>query len=282
MLIFQDIFNTDEFMSDIFPFTLEYDDCIMKPNTCQEFITEIYHLADDRDMSRFEKLGDDDFSFAIAGVSGNGQMEIADIITGIIQDSTGEIVLDGEDISKLSIDERIKRGISYVPEDRHAVALVLDETLEDNIVLKKMDTVQFLKKIFLRRNEISTYADMIIDKYDVRSGQGRSTIVRSMSGGNQQKAIIGREIELDAKLLIFVQPTRGLDVGAIENIWKLILKERDRGKAVLLISLELEEIMNLADTVGVIYNGHIDKIASRDQLTEREIGSYMMGVKHNE
>ena len=220
--------------------------------------------------------------FAIAGVSGNGQMEIADIITGIIQDSTGEIVLDGEDISKLSIDERIKRGISYVPEDRHAVALVLDETLEDNIVLKKMDTVQFLKKIFLRRNEISTYADMIIDKYDVRSGQGRSTIVRSMSGGNQQKAIIGREIELDAKLLIFVQPTRGLDVGAIENIWKLILKERDRGKAVLLISLELEEIMNLADTVGVIYNGHIDKIASRDQLTEREIGSYMMGVKHNE
>lgn len=219
--------------------------------------------------------------FAIAGVSGNGQMEIADIITGIIQDSTGEIILDGEDVSKLTIDERIKRGISYVPEDRHAVALVLDETLEDNIVLKKMDTAQFLKKIFLRRNEISTYADMIIDKYDVRSGQGRSTIVRSMSGGNQQKAIIGREIELDAKLLIFVQPTRGLDVGAIENIWKLILKERDRGKAVLLISLELEEIMNLADTVGVIYNGHIDKIASRDQLTEREIGSYMMGVKHN-
>lgn len=220
--------------------------------------------------------------FAIAGVSGNGQMEIADIISGIIKDAMGEITLDGEDISKLSIDERIKRGISYVPEDRHAVALVLDETLEDNIVLKKMDTVRFLKKIFLKRNEISSYADMIIDKYDVRSGQGRTTIVRSMSGGNQQKAIIGREIELDAKLLIFVQPTRGLDVGAIENIWKLILKERDRGKAVLLISLELEEIMNLADTVGVIYNGHIDKIASRENLTEREIGSYMMGVKHNE
>lgn len=220
--------------------------------------------------------------FAIAGVSGNGQMEIADIISGIIKDSEGTITLDGEDITMLSIDERIKRGISYVPEDRHAVALVLDETLEDNIVLKKMDTAQFLKKIFLRRNEISEYADMVIDKYDVRSGQGRSTIVRSMSGGNQQKAIIGREIELDAKLLIFVQPTRGLDVGAIENIWKLILKERDSGKAVLLISLELEEIMNLADTVGVIYNGHIDKIASRENLTEREIGSYMMGVKHNE
>ena len=219
--------------------------------------------------------------FAIAGVSGNGQMEIADIITGIIKGASGNIILDGEDISNLSIDERIKKGISYVPEDRHAVALVLDESLENNIALKKMDTAQFLKSLFLKRAEIANYADMVIDKYDVRSGQGRTTIVRSMSGGNQQKAIIGREIELDAKLLIFVQPTRGLDVGAIENIWKLILKERDRGKAVLLISLELDEIMNLADTIGVIYNGHIDKIAPRDTLDEREVGAYMMGVKKN-
>ena len=219
--------------------------------------------------------------FAIAGVSGNGQMEIADIISGIIKGATGNIILDGEEISTLTIDERIKKGISYVPEDRHAVALVLDESLENNIALKKMDTAQFLKGLFLKKSEISKYSDMVIDKYDVRSGQGRSTVVRSMSGGKQQKAIIGREIELDAKLLIFVQPTRGLDVGAIENIWKLILKERDRGKAVLLISLELDEIMNLADTVGVIYNGHIDKIAKRSDLDEMTIGAYMMGVKAN-
>ena len=220
--------------------------------------------------------------FAIAGVSGNGQMEIADIIAGLINNEEGTITLDGEDISHISIQERIKKGISYVPEDRHAVALILDETLKNNIALKKMDTSQFLKGIFLKQNAIAEYASEIISKYDVRSGQGGNTISRSMSGGNQQKAIIGREIELDAKLLIFVQPTRGLDVGAIENIWRLIIKERDRGKAVLLVSLELDEIMNLADTIGVIYNGHIDKIEERSKLTEREIGSYMMGVKKHE
>lgn len=220
--------------------------------------------------------------FAIAGVSGNGQMEIADIVAGLIRNEVGTITLDGEDISHISIAERIKKGISYVPEDRHAVALILDESLKNNIALKKMDTSKFLSGIFLKQNAIAEYANEIIKKYDVRSGQGANTISRSMSGGNQQKAIIGREIELDAKLLIFVQPTRGLDVGAIENIWKLIIKERDRGKAVLLVSLELEEIMNLADTVGVIYNGHIDKIEKREKLTEREIGSYMMGVKKHE
>lgn len=220
--------------------------------------------------------------FAIAGVSGNGQMEIADIVAGLIRNEEGTIILDGEDISHTSIQERIKKGISYVPEDRHAVALILDETLKNNIALKKMDTSQFLQGIFLKQNAIAEYASEIITKYDVRSGQGGNTISRSMSGGNQQKAIIGREIELDAKLLIFVQPTRGLDVGAIENIWRLIIKERDRGKAVLLVSLELDEIMNLADTVGVIYNGHIDKIEDRNKLTEREIGSYMMGVKKHE
>lgn len=218
--------------------------------------------------------------FAIAGVSGNGQMEIADIITGLIDDAEGEIDFLGNNIAVNTINERIKQGISYVPEDRHATALILDETLENNIALKKMDTPLFLKKIFLKKNEISRYADDILGKYDVRSGQGGVTVVRSMSGGNQQKAIIGREIELNAELLIFVQPTRGLDVGAIENIWKLIIAERDKGKAILLISLELDEIMNLADTIGVIYNGRIDKIAPRSSLTEREIGSYMMGVKN--
>ena len=120
----------------------------------------------------------------------------------------------------------------------------------------------------------------MIDKYDIRSGQGIKTQVRSMSGGNQQKAIIAREIELQSPLMIFVQPTRGVDIGAIENIHKMMIRERDRGKAILLISLELEEIMNVADTIGVIYNGQLQKIASSESLTTNEVGEYMMGAKH--
>ena len=122
------------------------------------------------------------------------------------------------------------------------------------------------------------YGDRLIEEYDIRSGQGNETIVRSMSGGNQQKAIIAREIELSSDLMIFVQPTRGLDIGAIENIHNQIVAQRDKGKAILLISLELDEVMNLADTIGVIYNGEIQKIAAADTLSSSEVGEFMMGV----
>ena len=218
--------------------------------------------------------------FAIAGVSGNGQVEIADAIAGLMKAHSGQILLNGKDITEYSIRKRTLEGIAYIPEDRQTYGLILDFTLEDNLVLKNYFKEPFSRKGILNKKEFETYGEKLIQEYDVRSGQGNRTQVRSMSGGNQQKAIIAREIQQDTPLLIFVQPTRGLDIGAIENIHKQILAERDKGKAILLISLELDEIMNLADTIGVIYNGQIQKIADASTLTTKEVGQFMMGVKN--
>lgn len=218
--------------------------------------------------------------FAIAGVSGNGQVEIADAIAGLMKANSGQILLNGKDITEYSIRKRTLEGIAYIPEDRQTYGLILDFTLEDNLALKNYFNEPFSRKGILNKKEFETYGEKLIQEYDVRSGQGNRTQVRSMSGGNQQKAIIAREIQQDTPLLIFVQPTRGLDIGAIENIHKQILAERDKGKAILLISLELDEIMNLADTIGVIYNGQIQKIADASTLTTKEVGQFMMGVKN--
>lgn len=218
--------------------------------------------------------------FAIAGVSGNGQVEIADAIAGLMKANSGQILLNGKDITEYSIRKRTLEGIAYIPEDRQTYGLILDFTLEDNLALKNYFKEPFSRKGILNKKEFETYGEKLIQEYDVRSGQGNRTQVRSMSGGNQQKAIIAREIQQDTSLLIFVQPTRGLDIGAIENIHKQILAERDKGKAILLISLELDEIMNLADTIGVIYNGQIQKIADASTLTTKEVGQFMMGVKN--
>ena len=152
--------------------------------------------------------------------------------------------------------------------------------LATNIGLKQYYKEPFASKGILNKEAFENFGAEMIEKYDIRSGQGNKTQVRSMSGGNQQKAIIAREIELQSPLMIFVQPTRGVDIGAIENIHKMIIAERDKGKAILLISLELDEIMNVADTIGVIYNGQLQKIASRDSLSINEVGEYMMGAKH--
>lgn len=218
--------------------------------------------------------------FAIAGVSGNGQVEIADAIAGLMKANSGQILLNGKNITEYSIRKRTLEGIAYIPEDRQTYGLILDFTLEDNLALKNYFKEPFSRKGILNKKEFETYGEKLIQEYDVRSGQGNRTQVRSMSGGNQQKAIIAREIQQDTPLLIFVQPTRGLDIGAIENIHKQILAERDKGKAILLISLELDEIMNLADTIGVIYNGQIQKIADASTLTTKEVGQFMMGVKN--
>ena len=218
--------------------------------------------------------------FAIAGVSGNGQVEIADASAGLMKAHSGQILLNGKDITEYSIRKRTLEGIAYIPEDRQTYGLILDFTLEDNLALKNYFKEPFSRKGILNKKEFETYGEKLIQEYDVRSGQGNRTQVRSMSGGNQQKAIIAREIQQDTPLLIFVQPTRGLDIGAIENIHKQILAERDKGKAILLISLELDEIMNLADTIGVIYNGQIQKIADASTLTTKEVGQFMMGVKN--
>ena len=155
----------------------------------------------------------------------------------------------------------------------------MDFTLSENLALKDYFKEPFCKNGFLDQNEFEKNSERLIEKYDIRSGQGSATVVRSMSGGNQQKAIIGREIELGSPLMIFVQPTRGLDIGAIENIHRQIIEERDKGRAILLISLELDEIMNCADTIAVIYNGEIQKIAAASSLTTNQVGEFMMGVK---
>ena len=217
--------------------------------------------------------------FAIAGVSGNGQTEIADAVAGMIPAAEGSITLDGTDITRFSVRARTDLGLSYIPEDRQSVGLVLDFSLADNLALKTYYKPPFSEKGILNHAAFDSYGEKLIQEYDVRSGQGIHTVTRSMSGGNQQKAIIAREIERDSKLMIFVQPTRGLDIGAIENIHRQILAERDKGRAVLLISLELDEIMGLADTIGVIFSGEILKIAPADTMTTNEVGQYMMGVK---
>ena len=155
----------------------------------------------------------------------------------------------------------------------------MDFTLRDNLALRSTTRSPSPKTGILNFDRFQSYADKLIERYDIRSANGGDTTVRSMSGGNQQKAIVGREIEEHAKLIIFVQPTRGLDIGAIENIHRQILAERDRGAAILLISLELDEIMELADTIGVIYNGQLLKTAPAETMTSHDVGRYMMGVK---
>lgn len=246
-------------------------------------ILKVEHLTVQNE-DKFEVVKDVSFSvrggeiFAVAGVSGNGQVELADAVAGLLKPSAGKITLNGKDITHASIRSRNLEGISYIPEDRQNVGLVMDLSLSDNLALKNYFKPPFSKGPVIVGDAFTDYSEKLIEKYDIRSGQGSETIVRSMSGGNQQKAIIAREIELDSSLLIFVQPTRGLDIGAIENIRRQIVEQRGRGKAVLLISLELDEVMNLADTIGVIYNGRIEKIADAGTLTPGEVGEFMMGV----
>ena len=220
--------------------------------------------------------------FSIAGVSGNGQVEVADAIAGLTEVSSGSIKLYGEEIANRSIRYRTEKGISYIPEDRQSYGLVLDFDLANNLSLKEYYKEPFCMNGVLKQKAFDEKGEDLIDRYDIRSGQGIRTMVRSMSGGNQQKAIIAREIELASGLMIFVQPTRGLDIGAIENIHRQILAERDKGRAILLVSLELDEIMQLSDTIGVIYNGKLLKIADADELTTEQVGEYMMGVNRHE
>ena len=219
--------------------------------------------------------------FAVAGVSGNGQNELADAIAGLMPCTSGKITLNGQDITSKSVRDRIKEGVAYIPEDRHNVGLVLDFTLRDNFPLRQYYSPKFSRKGVISESAFNEQGQKLLETYDIRSSQGGATITRSMSGGNQQKAIIAREVDMQTPLIIFMQPTRGLDAGAVMNIHKQIVAERDRGAAVLLISLDLDEIMDCADTIAVIYNGSINKIAPASELTVDDIGLYMMGVKNS-
>ena len=219
----------------------------------------------------------------IAGIDGNGQTELVYGLTGLEPLVSGELFLCGQDITHTSIRKRSTMGMSHIPEDRHKHGLVLDYSLEDNMVLQRYFEPEFTDKAgFLRRKNIRGYAERLIEQYDVRSGQGPVTIARSMSGGNQQKAIVAREIDKDPELLVAVQPTRGLDVGAIEYIHRQLVAQRDEGKAVLLVSLELDEVMDVPDRILVMYEGEIVGELDPKTTTQEELGLYMAGAKRDE
>ena len=215
----------------------------------------------------------------IAGIDGNGQTEFVHALTGLEKVESGTVSLCGVDITHKSVRYRNTHGMSHIPEDRHKHGLILDYSLADNLVLQRYFEPRFQNHGFIKFDEIAKYSDELIDRYDVRSGQGSKTSARSMSGGNQQKAIIARELDRDHKLLVAVQPTRGLDVGAIESVHKRIVESRDNGAAVLLVSLELDEIMNVSDRILVMYEGEIVGEFDPKKITVHELGLYMSGAK---
>ena len=215
----------------------------------------------------------------LAGIEGNGQTEFVYGLTGLEKVSGGRISFCGKDITHASIRERSKDGMSHIPEDRHKHGLILDYTLENNMVLQRYWQPEFQNHGFIRKDKVREYSDRLIGQYDVRSGQGSVTIARSMSGGNQQKAIIAREIDRDPKLLVAVQPTRSLDVGAIEYIHRQNVAQRDAGKAALPVRLELDEVMNLSDRILVMYEGEVVGEFDPKTTTVQELGLYMAGAR---
>ncbi len=246
----------------------------------------------------------------LAGIEGNGQSDLIYALTGICKIKEGEVILHhvknphynktikklleskgktykeeeyiDAHLEKLSIRKRSLSGLSHIPEDRHKYGLALDFSLEDNLVLQRYFQKPFSILDVRNKKAVNEYAKRLIEQYDIRSSLGAETTVRSMSGGNQQKAIIGRQLDLNSPLLIAVSPTRGLDVGAVEKIHKQLIDNRDAGKGVLLVSLELEEVMNVSDRILVMHNGKIVAELNPKETTVQEIGLYMSGAKVQE
>ena len=217
----------------------------------------------------------------IAGIDGNGQSELVYGITGMMPIDEGQVFLKGKDITHESIRKKCLDGMAHIPEDRHKDGLVSDYDLQQNLVLQSYFTKRFQNHGFLKFDAIRSYAEELIKKFDIRSGQGVNSIVRGMSGGNQQKAIIARELDRNPDIVIAVQPVRGLDVGAIEYIHKQLIAQRDAGKAVLLVSLELDEVMNVSDRILVMYEGEIVADVDPKKVTTEELGLYMAGAKRS-
>ncbi len=218
----------------------------------------------------------------LAGIEGNGQTEFVHALTGLERPGAGHINLLGRDITRSPIRQRSKLGMSHIPEDRHKHGLILDFTLEENLVLQRYWQKDFQNHGFIKKNEVRRYAECLIAQYDIRSGQGPVTSARSMSGGNQQKAIVAREIDKYPRLLVAVQPTRGLDVGAIEYIHKQLVAQRDAGAAVLLVSLELDEVMDVSDRILVMYEGEIVGELNPKATSVQELGLYMAGARRTQ
>ena len=260
-----------------------------KPSTPGDVILEVENMTVASKVHKKDAVKDVSFKVrageivCIAGIDGNGQTELVYGLSGLEPLKSGKIIFKGEDITKASIRKRSTSGMSHIPEDRHKHGLVLDYPLEYNFILQRYFEPEFTTKAgFLKRKPIREYAERLIKEYDVRSGQGPITIARSMSGGNQQKAIIAREIDKAPDLLLAVQPTRGLDVGAIESVHKQLVAQRDAGKAVLLVSLELDEVMDVPDRILVMYEGEIVGELDPKKTTQEELGLYMAGAKRDE
>ena len=249
-----------------------------------ETVLKVEHLSVPSHTHKKDAVHDVSFEarageiLCIAGIDGNGQTELVYGLTGLEKCSGGTVTLCGHDISHATIRQR-GENMSHIPEDRHKHGLVLDFTLEQNLVLQRFREPRFQHMGFIKPAAVREYADRLIEQYDVRSGQGPVTIARSMSGGNQQKAIIAREVDREKPLIVAVQPTRGLDVGAIEYIHSQLVAERDKGRAVLLVSLELDEVMSLSDRILVMYEGEIVGELDPKATTVQELGLYMAGAK---
>ena len=250
-------------------------------------VLRVEHLCVPSHLHKRNAVNDVSFSVrsgeivCISGIDGNGQTELIHGLTGLDKASSGSVTLCGQNISRYSIRAR-GENMSHIPEDRHKHGLVLDFTLEQNMVLQRYQEPRFQRAGFIRSDAVREYAQELIDQYDVRSGQGPVTVARSMSGGNQQKAIIARELDRDKPLIVAVQPTRGLDVGAIERIHSILVEERDRGKAILLVSLELDEVMSLSDRILVMYEGEIVGELDPKQTNVQELGLYMAGARRDQ
>ncbi len=217
--------------------------------------------------------------FGIAGIDGNGQRELVEAITNLRKVKSGKVKINGREIQNTSIKNVIKNKIATVHEDRHKYGAVLDFTVSENIILEKYESKPYSKKGILNEKAIKKLTTDIVSQYGVRPENCELTLFRRLSGGNQQKVVIARGIANDPDLLIVMQPTRGLDVGAIEYVHKMIVQERDKGLAVLLVSLELDEVMNLSDRIAVMYDGQIVGTFEQDEADEKTIGLLMAGGK---
>jgi ABC-type uncharacterized transport system ATPase subunit len=216
--------------------------------------------------------------YGIAGIEGNGQKELAETIIGLVKADEGEINVCGRSILALSIKETRKLGVAFIPEDRHRQGLILPMKVWENMILGLHMEPRFLSRIFIDMQKVSAFASKNIDDFSIKVSSIAQP-VDNLSGGNQQKVILGRELSRDPQIIIASQPTRGLDVGAAEFVHTELLRNREEGKAILLISADLEEVLSLSDRVGVMYNGQIVEQFEPEQVTLEDIGIYMLGGK---
>ena len=218
----------------------------------------------------------------VAGIDGNGQSELVEALTGLRKIESGKVLLKGEEIQDFKTRKITLKGVGHIPEDRQKRGLIMDYSLEENLILQTYFQKPFSDKGILNFTEIRKFSDQLIEEFDVRTSQGSQSSARGMSGGNQQKAIVARELYRSPELLIAAQPTRGLDVGAIEYIHERLVEEREKGRAILLVSLEMEEVLNLSDRIAVIYNGEIVGLVDAKEIDENKLGLMMAGSSKKE